>query len=71
MSETDYRPGAPALPAEDVADLLTAPSRPRVIDLRVPEDFAAGHLAGAENIPFAELEQRLHELDPAAPVLLY
>ncbi|MFO8024501.1 ArsR/SmtB family transcription factor [Thiohalophilus sp.] len=33
-----------------------------VIDVRPPEEYAAGHLPGAVNIPLAELEQRLAEL---------
>lgn len=34
-----------------------------VIDVRPPEEYAAGHLPGAVNIPLAELEQHLAELD--------
>ncbi len=34
-----------------------------VIDVRPPEEYAAGHLPGAVNIPLAELEQRLAELE--------
>ncbi len=34
-----------------------------VIDVRPPEEYAAGHLPGAVNIPLAELEKRLAELD--------
>ncbi|WP_416224169.1 ArsR/SmtB family transcription factor [Thiohalophilus sp.] len=33
-----------------------------VIDVRPPEEYAAGHLPGAVNIPLGELEQRLAEL---------
>ncbi|MDZ7803151.1 metalloregulator ArsR/SmtB family transcription factor [Thiohalophilus sp.] len=33
-----------------------------VIDVRPPEEYAAGHLPGAVNIPLSELEQRLAEL---------
>ncbi len=32
------------------------------VDVRTPEEFAAGHLAGAVNIPLKELEQRWPEL---------
>ncbi len=32
------------------------------VDVRTPEEFAAGHLAGAVSIPLAELEQRWSEL---------
>ncbi len=42
-----------------------------VIDVRPPEEYAAGHLPGAVNIPLAELEQRLDELDPGQEVVAY
>lgn len=34
----------------------------RLVDVRTPEEFAAGHLDGAINVPVDELEQRLSEL---------
>lgn len=36
--------------------------RVTVIDVRPPEEYAAGHLPGAVNIPLAELEKRLADL---------
>jgi len=33
-----------------------------VLDVRPPEEYAAGHVPGAVNIPLQELEQRLEEL---------
>jgi len=42
-----------------------------VIDVRPVEEFAAGHVPGAINIPPAELEQRLQELDPHQEVVAY
>ena len=37
--------------------------------MRTPEEFAAGHAAGALNIPVQELESRLAEV-PRGPLLL-
>lgn len=42
-----------------------------VIDVRPPEEYAAGHLPGAINMPLSELEQRLDELDPTREVVAY
>jgi rhodanese-related sulfurtransferase len=42
-----------------------------LIDVRPPEEFAAGHIAGARSIPLAELEQRLAELPPDREVVAY
>ena len=42
-----------------------------VLDVRPPEEYAAGHLPGAVNIPLVELEKRLKEIDPAREVVAY
>ena len=44
----------------------------RVIDVRTPQEFAAGHVPGAVNIPFDQIAARAAEVgDPSKPVLLY
>jgi len=44
----------------------------RVVDVRTPAEYAAGHVPGAVNIPFDELTGRHVELGPpSTPVLLY
>ncbi|MBA1443693.1 MAG: metalloregulator ArsR/SmtB family transcription factor [Chromatiales bacterium] len=42
-----------------------------VLDVRPPEEYAAGHLPGAINIPLAELEKQLDVLDPSQEVVAY
>lgn len=42
-----------------------------VLDVRPADEFAAGHLPGAVNMPLRELESRLSELDPAQEVVAY
>ena len=42
-----------------------------VLDVRPPEEYAAGHIAGAVSIPFAELAKRLAELPPGRRVVAY
>lgn len=42
-----------------------------VLDVRPPEEFAAGHLPGAINIPIDELEKRLAELPKRKEVVAY
>lgn len=43
-----------------------------VIDVREAADFAKGHIANARNVPHAQVEQRLKELDKfkSKPVIL-
>ncbi len=42
-----------------------------VLDVRPPEEYAAGHLPGAINIPLAELEKNLDQLQPGQEVVAY
>jgi rhodanese-related sulfurtransferase len=54
--------GSVVAPAELVARL--GGEMPFVLlDVRTPEEFAAGHIPGALNIPYDELPARLNELD--------
>jgi rhodanese-related sulfurtransferase/DNA-binding transcriptional ArsR family regulator len=42
-----------------------------VLDVRPPEEFAAGHVPGAVNIPIRELEKRLKQLPKGKEVVAY
>ncbi len=42
-----------------------------VLDVRPPEEFAAGHLPGAVNVPLQDLARRLSELPRKAEVVAY
>ena len=42
-----------------------------VLDVRPPEEYSAGHLPGAINIPLSELEQRLRDLDRNKEIVAY
>jgi rhodanese-related sulfurtransferase len=55
-------------PAE-VAELLDGDDPPRVVDIRSPDAFARGHIPGSENIPFAELPDRVESLSGADHVV--
>lgn len=60
-------------PAE-AADIHSSPPPGLVVlDVRTPEEFAAGHLEGAIMIDFYrdDFSERLAELDPNQPYLLY
>jgi rhodanese-related sulfurtransferase len=42
-----------------------------VLDVRPPEEFAAGHVPGAVNIPIHELQKRINELPKRREVVAY
>jgi rhodanese-related sulfurtransferase len=42
-----------------------------LIDVRTPDEYAAGALEGAVNVPLDELAGRLDELDRSVPVVVY
>ena len=42
-----------------------------VLDVRPPEEYAAGHVPGAVNVPLTELEQYLEALSPDQEIVAY
>lgn len=53
--------GKRANPAD--VTLLINRSKATIVDVREAKDFSLGHLPDAKNIPFAEFDQRIGELD--------
>lgn len=44
----------------------------RLVDVRSPEEFAAGHVEGSTNIPVGEVEKRIAELGAQdQPIIVY
>lgn len=56
----------------DFADVITAPGV-QIIDVRTPEEFAAGHIAGAVNIPVqqADFIEQVSQLDADGTYAVY
>ena len=42
-----------------------------LLDVREPAEYESGHLPGAVLIPLSQLPDRVGEIDPAKPVLVY
>jgi rhodanese-related sulfurtransferase len=49
--------------AEELKSLLDADRDVRLVDIRNQNAFDQGHIPGSDNIPFAQLPQRVEELD--------
>jgi rhodanese-related sulfurtransferase/DNA-binding transcriptional ArsR family regulator len=69
----DYFASADGLEPVGSQELLARARRRDVVvlDVRPPEEYAAGHIAGALSVPLAELERRLAELPRGKRVVAY
>lgn len=57
---------APAL-----AEQLTTPEQPFVLDVRSEKEWQAGHVAGSHNIPLTHLRERMDEVPQDRPVVAH
>jgi rhodanese-related sulfurtransferase len=55
--------------AAELRELLEDGEPVRIVDIRSPGEFGRGHIPDSENIPFAELTQRIEELAEADRVV--
>jgi rhodanese-related sulfurtransferase len=61
--DPDYTP-------QEVAELL-ARGQVELIDVREPDEYEAGRIAGARLIPLAQLPSEVAELDRERPIVFY
>ncbi|HKG25246.1 MAG TPA: rhodanese-like domain-containing protein, partial [Thermomicrobiales bacterium] len=61
---------APEVAEIGIDELAGRPASAVVLDVREPEEFAAGHVPGAINLPQADLATRRDDLPRDAPLLL-
>ncbi len=61
----------PGISPESLAQAIRAGQAPLVLDVRTPEEYAAGHIPGAVLIPHDHLAERLAELGGATEVVVY
>jgi rhodanese-related sulfurtransferase len=54
--------GGGAISATELAERIAAGTAPVILDVRSPDEFAAGHLPGARNVPHDELRARIGAL---------
>ena len=51
--------------AENPAEAYT------ILDVRQPEEYESGHIPGAKLIPLPDLKDRMDEIDPNKPAIVY
>lgn len=73
MSGNEKGDAPGAVDAVDAAELIRSDSDLVVLDIRTPEEFAAGHIEGAVNIDFKAdtFAAKIGELDPEKAYLLH
>lgn len=54
-----------------LAEQLTTPAAPTVVDVRSEKEWAAGHIANSVNIPLNHLRDRIGEIDKTHPVVVH
>ena len=47
------------------------PDEYNLVDVRQPKEYERGHLPGGKLIPLGELKDRLSEVDPNKPTIVY
>jgi rhodanese-related sulfurtransferase len=57
-----FGPPVPKLTVAELSEKLKFGKHPLVIDVRQPEEFRQGHIAGAKLIPLNELRRHMKEL---------
>lgn len=48
-----------------------SPDEFTILDVRQPKENEAGHIPGSKLIPLPELNERLDEIDPKKPTMVY
>ena len=80
-AQADAQAAAPAIAMADapqkvspdayMSGFVDAGAPHQLIDVRTPEEYATGHIAGSINIPVQEIGARLGEISQDEPVVLY
>jgi len=73
MGVLDYFKSIPAMTPEEVRQFITEkpPNDYNLVDVRQPGEYEIDHIPGANLIPMAELKDRLDEIDPGKPTIVY
>jgi rhodanese-related sulfurtransferase len=70
-AEEGAPPEAPSIAPSAIVEQRASGTAPLVIDVRTAEEYAAGHIPGAVNIPYDEVAARIAEVEAPHGVALY
>jgi rhodanese-related sulfurtransferase len=73
VSILDYFKPVSTWPAEKIRQFMKEKNSDQynLVDVRQPKEYERGHLPGAKLIPLGELKDRLSEVDPNKPTIVY
>uniref|UniRef100_A0A7C2JY03 MBL fold metallo-hydrolase n=1 Tax=Schlesneria paludicola TaxID=360056 RepID=A0A7C2JY03_9PLAN len=75
MAALEFRPEliqtVPRITAAALAEQLTGPDVPFVLDVRTEKEWRSGHIAGSHNIPLTHLRERLADVPVDRPVVVH
>lgn len=73
MNFTKFFRNTDSMPPGEIRDFIgeRSPDCFSVVDVRRPDEYRSGHLPGSRLIPLDELSDRLGELDPRKPIIVY
>jgi rhodanese-related sulfurtransferase len=52
----------PSLGVQELHEIMQDGKQPFILDVRQPEEYRMGHIAGAKLIPLGQLERRINEV---------
>jgi rhodanese-related sulfurtransferase len=70
VARADDRP-APSISPQELEARMAKGDAPRVVDVRTPEEFRAGHIPGAINVPHDQVAAHAKELASERGVAIY
>jgi parallel beta-helix repeat protein len=71
LMPTSFAAGYIDLTVSDAKTMIDSTPSLVILDVRTAEEYTSGHIQNAVNIPLAELEARLGELDSTSQILVY
>jgi rhodanese-related sulfurtransferase len=73
MALKDYFKQTDTMTPDEVRAFLDQhrPDEYNLVDVRQPKEYERGHIPGSRLIPLANLPDRVEELDPKKPTIVY
>jgi rhodanese-related sulfurtransferase len=73
MGVLNFFKSVPTMTADEAKRFMSEkhPDEYNLVDVRQPGEYERDHIPGANLIPMAELKDRLAEIDPEKPTIVY